>query len=133
MLQLLNTLNCGKVSKKGRGRERERERERERCFNFWLVQRLTTSHCIKYYKNCASISIQNIAIQGVFPRDVSCSINQVLIKEVNKNFKGKWKMLIFSFFIYMYIYIWYIWYICISYESCWAVANGSLNPNLLFR
>ena len=30
MLQLLNTLNCGKVSKKGRGRERERERERER-------------------------------------------------------------------------------------------------------
>ena len=59
----------------------------------------------------------NIAIGGILPRDASSSINPVLIKEVNEILKEKCSRL---FFIY------------ISYDSCWTVANGSLNPDLFF-
>ena len=59
----------------------------------------------------------NIAIGGILPRDASSSINRVLIKEVNEILKEKCSRL---FFIY------------ISYDSCWTVANGSLNPDLFF-
>ena len=60
----------------------------------------------------------NIAIGGILPRDASCSINQVLIKEVNQILKAKCSK---SFFI------------CISYDSCWTFANGSLNQDLFFQ
>ena len=56
-----------------------------------------------------------IAIGGILPRDASWSINWVLIKGVNETLKEKSSRL---FFIY------------ISYNSCWTVANGSLNPDL---
>ena len=59
----------------------------------------------------------NIAIGGILPRNVSWSINRVLIKEVNEILQEKCSKL---FFIY------------ISYDSCWTVANGSLNPDLFF-
>ena len=59
----------------------------------------------------------NIAIGGMLLRDTSCSINQVLIKEVNEILKAKSSK---SFFIH------------ISYDSCWTVANGSLSPDLFF-
>ena len=59
----------------------------------------------------------NIAIGGILPPDASWSINRVLIKEVNEILKEKCSRL---FFIY------------ISYDSCWTVANGSLNPELFF-
>ena len=59
----------------------------------------------------------NIAIGGILPRDASWSINRVLIKEVNKILKEKCSRL---FFIY------------INCDSCWTVANGSLNPDLFF-
>ena len=59
----------------------------------------------------------NIAIGGILPRDASWSINRVLIKKVNKISKEKCSRL---FFIY------------ISYDSCWTVANGSLNLDLFF-
>ena len=55
----------------------------------------------------------NIAIGGILPHDASWSINQVLIKEVDQILKAKCSK---SFFIY------------IGYNSCWTVANGSLNP-----
>ena len=51
------------------------------------------------------------------PRDASWSINQVLIKEVNKILKEKCSKLFFTY---------------ISYDPCWTVANGSLNPDLFF-
>ena len=53
----------------------------------------------------------------MLPLDGSWSINRVLIKEVNKILKMKCSK---SFFTY------------ISYDSCWTVANGSLNPDLFF-
>ena len=56
-----------------------------------------------------------IAIGGILPRDASWLINRVFIKEVNEILKEKCSWL---FFIY------------INYDSCWAVANGSLNPDL---
>ena len=59
----------------------------------------------------------DIAIGGILPRDVSWSINRVLIKEVNEILNEKCSRL---FFIY------------ISYDSYWTVANGSLNPDLFF-
>ena len=59
----------------------------------------------------------NIAISSILPRDASWSINRVLIKEVNEILKEKCSRL---FFVY------------ISYDSCWTVANGSLNPDLFF-
>ena len=59
----------------------------------------------------------NIAIGGILPHDPSWSINQVLIKEVDQILKAKCSK---SFFIY------------IGYNSCWTVANGSLNPDLFF-
>ena len=59
----------------------------------------------------------NIAIGGILPPDASWSINRVLIKEVNEILKEKCFKL---FFIY------------ISYDSCWTAANGSLNPDLFF-
>ena len=59
----------------------------------------------------------NFAIGGILPRDASWSINRVLIKEVNRILKEKCYRLFF---------------ICISYDSCWTVANGSLNPDLFF-
>ena len=59
----------------------------------------------------------NIAIGGILSRDASWSMNQVLIKEVNEILKEKCSRL---FFIY------------ISYDSCWTVANGSLSPDLIF-
>ena len=59
----------------------------------------------------------NIAIGGILPRDATWSINRVLIKEANEISKEKCSRL---FLIY------------ISYDSCWTVANGSLNPDLFF-
>ena len=59
----------------------------------------------------------NIAIGGILPRDASWYINRVLIKEVNEILKEKCSRL---FFIY------------ISYDSCWTVANDSFNPELFF-
>ena len=59
----------------------------------------------------------NIFIGGILPCDASWSINWVLIKDVNKILKVKCSQ---SFFI------------SISYDSCWPVANCSLNPDLLF-
>ena len=59
----------------------------------------------------------NIAIGGILPHDASWSFNWVLIKEVNEILKAKYSK---SFFTY------------ISYDSCWTVANGSLNPDLFF-
>ena len=59
----------------------------------------------------------NIVIGGILPRDASWSINLVLIKEVNEILKEKCSRL---FFIY------------ISYDIFWTVANGSLNPDLFF-
>ena len=53
----------------------------------------------------------------MLPLDGSWSINRVLIKEVNEILKVKCSK---SFFTY------------ISYDSCWTVANGSLNPDLFF-
>ena len=67
-----------------------------------------------FQSKCNSI---NIAIGGILPRDASWSINQVLIKEVNEILKEKSSRLFFT---------------CISYDSCWTVANGSLNPDLFF-
>ena len=57
----------------------------------------------------------NIAIGGILPHDASWSFNWVLIKEVNEILKAKCSK---SFFTH------------ISYDSCWTVANGSLNPDL---
>ena len=57
----------------------------------------------------------NIVVGGILPRDASWSIDQVLIKEVNEILKPKCSK---SFFIY------------ISYDNCWTVADGSLNPDL---
>ena len=59
----------------------------------------------------------NIAIGGILPHDASWSINRVLIKEVNEILKEKCSK---------------VFFICISYDSCWAVANVSLNPDLFF-
>ena len=59
----------------------------------------------------------NIAIGSILPCNGSWSINQVLIKEVNEILKAKCST---SFCIY------------VSYNSCWTVANGSLNPDLFF-
>ena len=59
----------------------------------------------------------NTAIGGILPRDASWSINRVLMKEVNEILKEKCSKL---FFLY------------ISYDSCWTVANGSLGPDLFF-
>lgn len=58
-----------------------------------------------------------MSICGIIPRDDSWSIAPVLIKEVNKILKVKCFK---SFFKY------------ISYNSCWTVAHGPLNPDLLF-
>ena len=57
----------------------------------------------------------NIVIGDILPRDTSCSINRVLIKEVKEILKAKCSK---PFFLY------------ISYDSCWTVSNGSLNPDL---
>ena len=62
-----------------------------------------------FHSNYNSI---NIAISGILPRDASWSINRVLIKEDNEILKAKCSK---SFFIY------------ISYNSCWTVANGFLD------
>ena len=59
----------------------------------------------------------DIAVGGIFPRDASWSINRVLIKKGNEILKTKYSE---SFFIY------------ITYDSCWTLANGSLNPELFF-
>ena len=59
----------------------------------------------------------NIAIGGILGHDASWSINQVLIKEVNKLLKAKYFKSFFK---------------CISYNSCWTLANGRINPDLFF-
>ena len=59
----------------------------------------------------------NIVIGSILLCDASWSINQVLFKEVNEILKEKCSKL---YFIY------------IRYDTCWTVADGSLNPDLFF-
>ena len=59
----------------------------------------------------------NIPIGGILPHDASWSVNRVFIKEVNEILKEECSKFFF---------------ICVSYDSFWTVANGSLNPDLFF-
>ena len=67
-----------------------------------------------FRSKCNSI---NIAIGSILFYDANWSINWVLIKEVNEILKAKCSKSLFTY---------------ISYESCWTVANGSLNPDIFF-
>ena len=86
-----------------------------------LVPRFTWRYCRWYYINCANNCAKSnsfsIAISCILSRNASWSINRVLIEKANKILKAKCSK---SFFTY------------INYDSCWTIANVSLNPDLFF-
>ena len=75
--------------------------------------------CFKVYLNILRMIFHsiNMSIYGIIPRDDCWSIAPVLIKEVNKILKVKCSEWFFTY---------------ISHDSCWAVANGFLNPDLFY-